>query len=58
LATFLHVDDSAGQADPLHPFQGALPCRKLDWQPSTQLPVIFASLASFAESESVAAGIA
>jgi hypothetical protein len=35
-----------------------LPDLKLVWQPSTQLPVILASLASFAESESGAADAA
>ena len=52
---FLQVDDSAGQPDPLHPTQGELPDLKLVVQPSTQLPVMRASLASFAESESGAA---
>ena len=55
---FLHVDDSAGQPDPLHPFQGELPVLKLLTQPSTQLPATRASLASFAESESGAADAA
>jgi hypothetical protein len=55
LPTFRHVVDSAGQPVPLQPFQGALPVLKLVAQPSTQLRLIRANLASFAESESGAA---
>jgi hypothetical protein len=35
----------------LHPFQGALPDLKLDWQPSVQLLEVFSSLASCAITE-------
>jgi hypothetical protein len=52
LPTFLHVVDSAGQADTLHPFQGALPVLKLVEQPSMQLVFILSSLAILAKSES------
>ena len=48
MPAFLHVDDSAGQPDPEHPCQGALPDLKLVTQPPTQLPVAFASFASCA----------
>jgi hypothetical protein len=46
LPTFLHVDDNAGQPDPEHPTQGALPDLKLVAQPPAQLPLVFARLAS------------
>jgi len=48
LATFLHVNDSAGQLDAEHPCQGAAPDLKLVTQPPTQLPVRAASSASWA----------
>ena len=43
---FLHVDDNAGQPEPEHPTQGALPDLKLVAQPPAQLPVIFGSCAA------------
>jgi hypothetical protein len=45
LPPFLHVDDNAGQPDPEHPIQGALPDLKLDGQPPTQPPAAFAGAA-------------
>jgi hypothetical protein len=42
LPTFLHVDDNAGQPDPEHPIQGALPDLKLVGHPPTQPPAAFA----------------
>ena len=45
MPTFLHVDDNAGQPDPEHPIQGALPDLKLDGQPPTQPPAAFAGAA-------------
>lgn len=45
MPTFLHVDDNAGQPDPEHPTQGALPDLKLDGQPPTQPPAALAGAA-------------
>ena len=45
MPTFLHVDENAGQPDPEHPIQGALPDLKLVAQPPTQPPAAFAGAA-------------
>jgi hypothetical protein len=50
LTAFLHVGEYV-PADTEHPCQGASPDLKLVWQPSTQLPVIFASFASRAATD-------
>jgi hypothetical protein len=54
LPVFRHVDDNM-PLEPEHPCQGALPVLKLVWQPPAQLLVAFASLASFAVTDSGAA---
>src|SRR5262245_27514074 len=46
-APFRQVGESTPE-DTEHPCQGALPYWKLVWQPSTQLPAVLASCASFA----------
>ena len=50
MRTFLHVGEKT-PPDALHPFQGALPVLKLDWQPSVQLLEVFSIWASFANTE-------
>jgi hypothetical protein len=55
LPTFLHVGEYV-PADPEHPSQGAPPYLKLVTQPPTQLPVVFSSLASFADTDPGADG--
>ena len=50
LPAFLHVGEYV-PADTEHPCQGASPDLKLVWQPSTQLPVVFASFASCAATD-------
>ena len=50
MTAFLHVGEYV-PADTEHPCQGASPDLKLVWQPSTQLPVVFASFASRAATD-------
>ena len=54
---FLHGNGGAGPEESEQPCQGAFPDLKLVAQPPTQLPVMLASLASFADSGTGAANI-